>query len=377
MIGRSASSAQLSLAAALDQLLRGRNPVRPCRLPIPSALGFNAAETICAGVDLPGRVVASRDGWAVSFVAVAGASHASPVVLGSAPTWVEAGEALPGPTDTVLPPDAIETGTSRHVIADAAPGDGTLEAGAELRAGDVIVGTGERIGPQHLLALACTGLQEVPVRVPRVALLATGGERRRNALGPALAALVSGSGAVAFAAGPAPDSPDGTAEAIRTAAETADVVLVLGGTGLGRGDGSAAALALAGTLSAHGLALRPGETAGFGHVDERAVLLLPGRPDAALATFLALGRPLLHRLSGLRESDAGPTLRLGRKISSSIGVTELVFVRRVGAGMEPLGAEGIPLRLLLQAEGTVLVPPEREGYPEGTTIEMMPLWTSR
>jgi rhodanese-related sulfurtransferase len=59
----------------------------------------------------------------------------------------------------------------------------------------------------------------------------------------------------------------------------ADIVLVIGGTGPGSDDHSAAALAEAGELAIHGVALRPGETAGLGRtVSGVPVVLLPGAP---------------------------------------------------------------------------------------------------
>ncbi|MGX5777623.1 molybdopterin-binding protein, partial [Methylorubrum zatmanii] len=102
----------------------------------------------------------------------------------------------------------------------------------------------------------------------------------------------------------------------------------------------------------------------------RPVLLLPGRPEAALAAFLALGHPLLAALSGAREPPSRPAPLL-RKIVSAIGLTEIVFVRRRAEGIEPLGGAGLPLRRLVEADGAVLVPPESEGYAEGSQVEVV------
>lgn len=368
---RSASSALLPLAAALERLLSAAHPVRPQRATLAAALGAFAVHDVVAPSDIPPRPLALRDGWAVPFAAVSGASPNSPVPLPERLPWVEAGAEMPGGTDAVLPPDAIE---GREATAEAAAGEGVAGAGTELRAQDIIAGAGGRLGPRHLLALAYAGVREIDIRRPRIALLATGLERERDALAPALAALIAEFGCEPVRVEPPLDGLDGTATAIAMAAEGTDAVFVLGGTGFGRTDHSASALSQAGTLEAHGIGLRPGETAGFGQVAGKPVLLLPGRPDGALAAFITLGRPLLTRLAGCIAST-GDELPLRRKISSGIGVSEVVFVRRGASGLEPLGAAGIPLRRLLQAEGVVLVPPEREGYPAGTEVEMMPLWT--
>ncbi len=61
---------------------------------------------------------------------------------------------------------------------------------------------------------------------------------------------------------------------------------MIGGSGLGLADRSVLALAKAGRVEAHGIAISPGETAAFGLVGSRPVLILPGRIDAALAVWL-------------------------------------------------------------------------------------------
>ena len=93
-------------------------------------------------------------------------------------------------------------------------------------------------------------------------------------------------------------------------------------------------------VAVHGIGLTPGETAAFGFAGTRPVLLLPGRLDAALAVWLTLGRRLLHRLAGGRVfEDPVETLTLARKLASTVGLAELVPVRRSGDAVEPLACE--------------------------------------
>lgn len=362
---RAASAALMPLAEARAALLSLARPVPPQAVPLAEAAGRIAAGTVRAPNNRPERPTALRDGYAVEAGSIGGASPYAPVRLPGAPAWIEAGEALPAGTDAVLLLEGLE---GRDAVAEVFLGEGVRGIGDDLREGDEVLSEGRRIEPPHLPALAACGYSTVEIRRPRVALVATGGPEP-DALSPFLAALIAREGGTAIAAA-APDEAEAIATAIRTA--EADAVLVLGGTGFGRSDRSAAGLARAGRLIGHGIALRPGETAGIGEAERRPVLLLPGRAEAALAVFLALGRPLLAALSGAVPPSRARAV-LTRKIASGIGLSEVVTARRTARGVEPLGGADLPLRQLLAADAAVLVPPEREGYPEGTEVEVWDL----
>lgn len=64
---------------------------------------------------------------------------------------------------------------------------------------------------------------------------------------------------------------------------------------------------------------------------------------------------------------------LTRKVTSTIGIAELVPLARSAHGVEPLAFGYLPLQSLARADGWMLVPPESEGYPAGAEIEMRPL----
>jgi molybdopterin molybdotransferase len=155
--------------------------------------------------------------------------------------------------------------------------------------------------------------------------------------------------------------------------ESADAVIAVGGTGAGRNDRAVRVLAGIGQVHIHGMGIRPGETAALGSVGRRAVLMLPGRLDAALAAWLLVGRRLLDRLTGATVRDASLAGTLSRKIVSTIGIAEMVVVRRTGTGLDPIGGASLPLRALAEAAGWVLVPADSEGYPAGATVEVRPL----
>ena len=121
----------------------------------------------------------------------------------------------------------------------------------------------------------------------------------------------------------------------------------------------------------HGIALAPGETAAFGYVGIRPVLLLPGRLDAALAVWLLVGRRILERLAAAKmRSEPAETLTLARKVSSTVGLAEVVPVRRNGDKAEPLASKYLPLSSLARSDGWILVPAESEGYSAGSQVQV-------
>ncbi|BAU91742.1 molybdopterin binding domain [Methylorubrum populi] len=365
---RAPSAALMPLAEALAWLRNRAAPVTPRTVPLTEACGRIAAAAVTAPRPVPPDLTALHDGFAVSAADVGGASPYAPILLLHPPVRVEAGNPMPAGTDAVLPAEGLE---GRNAVAEIGAGEGTRAAGEDLAEGDVLLAAGERIAPHHLLALAAAGFREVAIRAVRIRLVATG-MSDPEVLSPMLAALITRLGGTAETV-TVPDDPVAIARALTDEGDDrAAATFILGGSGFGPNDRSAEGLAEAGRLLAHGLALRPGETAAIGEAGGRPVLLLPGRPDAALAAFLALGRPLIAAFAGTAE-PAPRTGALRRKITSTVGLAEIVFVRCHGSEIEPLGGAELPLRRLIEAEGAVLVPPEREGYPAGSEVEVVPL----
>jgi molybdopterin molybdotransferase len=183
-----------------------------------------------------------------------------------------------------------------------------------------------------------------------------------------LAAMLAAQGASVIA-------DDGAGDDLKAAFhhQSSDAILVLGGTGSGMNDRIVTALAQAGSVAFHGVGLIPGETTAFGVVGARTVLLLPERFDATLASWLTLGRHWLKKLSDSTEEDRTFTAPLARKVTSTIGMAEVVPVSCRGGSAEPLASGYLSQAALARADGWILVPPESEGYPAGTPVAVKAL----
>jgi molybdopterin biosynthesis enzyme len=162
----------------------------------------------------------------------------------------------------------------------------------------------------------------------------------------------------------------GLADAL--AAADVDAIIVVGGTGSGRCDVTVHTLASIGAVLVHGVALLPGETTALGTVGARPVLAVPGRLDAALAAWHLLGRAMLARLAGNRETLPMRTARLTHKLSSPVGLSELVPVRCEGLSATPIASGYVPLAAIAQANGWVLIGADSEGYPAQSEVVIRP-----
>jgi len=348
--------------ACIDRLVA---PVAPRKVAIDQALGLSVAGDLVIRQAHPACAIALRDGVAVAAERTLDASAYAPAVLPGAPAFVALGDALPAGTDAVAPIDMIEIrGAAVHAIAPLAPGDGVLPQGADATPGDHLAREGVRLRATGLAALAALGVtHDLHVRAPRVCITSAlpNPDRIVAAIRRLLAGAVAGAGGEAVASEGTLDAPDDTA------------IILIGGSGSGRRDRSVADLARRGTVAFHGVGLAPGETAAFGTIGARPVLIVPGRLDAALAVWLTLGRRMVARLAGHDDTEPTMPVTLTRKIASTLGLAEIVPVARENDGVVPLASGYLPLQALAQADGYVLVPADSEGFPAGAAVAMRPL----
>jgi molybdopterin molybdotransferase len=329
---------------------------------VATALGCTLAEDVVA-LQLPPMTIALRDGFAVEAGAIADAGPYSPVSFASKPQWVEVGESLPYGTDAVAPFGAVND--RDEAIAVVSPGEGVLAAGGDCAPRTPLRRSGERVRTIDVAVIAAAGIAEVTFRSPRIRI-ACGSTMKTPLIGSALDGLAHAAAAAGCTVIEAQREEEGLDRAL--ADESADVVIALGGTGSGRRDTAVKTLARLGQVKAHGIAVSPGETAAFGFAGARPVLLIPGRLDAALAIWLLVGRYLVAKLAGGSVTDLPATLSLKRKVTSTIGLTELVPISCAGGVAEPLASGYLSLESLVRSDGWIVVPAESEGFAAGTPV---------
>jgi molybdopterin biosynthesis enzyme len=350
--------------ARLDALVK---PVTPRSAEPSAALGHALAEDIVIAAPIPAAARALRDGWAVPSHLTTDASGYAPAPLPFA-VRIDVGEPLPSDADAVAPLDAVAIrGGTAQALGPVTPGEGVLPAGADIAPGATLLAAGRRLGGVEIAILTAAGVTHVRVRAPRLRLVRAvpTGDAVIDAVIACIVNAIALEGGISFTA-----AQDDLAEALADAA--GDAVIVVGGTGSGRRDTTVRTLASIGEVLVHGIALLPGETAALGTVGARPVLALPGRLDAALVVWHMLGRRMLARLAGNQETLPMRTATLTHKLSSLVGLSELVPVRCEGFSATPIASGYVPLAALAQANGWVLIGADSEGYPAQTEVVIRP-----
>ncbi len=360
---------------------------------VADALGRVTAAPVWALRSSPDYDAAAMDGIAVRAADTYGASESTPSLLAAdAFEVVDTGDPMPPGTDAVVMREDVQhTGTGTDAKAELrsaiAPWTHVRSIGEDVAATELLLPAGHRLRPFDLAATAAAGVTEVEVRrAPRVTLVPTGDEIRPvgTPVGPGeipdtnslmLAGQARLLGAEVTVTPIVPDRPELIGRAVRAAAATSDLVVVLAGSSAGRDDWTAQVVAEAGRLAVHGVAVRPGHPVVLGVVDRTPVLGAPGYPVSAALTFDIFAAPLLAELEGAAPARRPTTTaRLARKLASPGGADDWVRVRlgrvagQVVATPLPRGA-GV-LTSLVRADGLLVVPAGLEGHHAGDVVEV-------
>jgi putative molybdopterin biosynthesis protein len=360
------------------------------KLPLGEAVGLVLAEPVWATRSSPPFDAAAMDGIALRAADTLGASETSALRLtAEAYEVVDTGDPMPRECDAVImreEVDEVDEGAV-ELRAAAAPWQHVRSIGEDVSAGELLLPTGHRLRPVDVAAAGAAGATEVTVRRrPVVTVIPTGDEIRplgaelrpgdlpdTNSLMLATQAEEAGCEAVRLPV--VPDDPAQIAAALREAAPSSDLVILIAGSSAGRDDYTAAVVAEEGTLAVHGVAVRPGHPVVLGAARETPVMGAPGYPVSAALTFDIFARPLLAALEGA-PTPGWPLARsrLTRKLASPMGMDDWIRVRlgRVGGELvaTPLPRGAGVLTSLVRADGLLVVPAALEGRHAGDEVEV-------
>ncbi|MEQ8357817.1 MAG: molybdopterin molybdotransferase MoeA [Kiloniellaceae bacterium] len=395
----------LSVAEALERILKGFAPLPAETVSLAEAFGRVLATDIAARVTQPPHAVSAMDGYAVRAADVAQV----PVglkVIGAVPAGslfdgrlgpgeavrIFTGAPLPAGADAIVIQEDTEAGDGRVTVKETCTsGTYVRPAGLDFAKGDPGPRAGRLLNARDVGLIAAMNHPWVAVRQrPRVAILSTGDEvvMPGEPLGPsqivssnglALAAFVRACGGDPIQLGIAPDKEDQLA-ALAAGAKGADLLLTAGGASVGDHDLVQKVLGAQGLeLDFWKIAMRPGKPLMFGDLGGTPMLGLPGNPVSALVCALLFARPALNALLGLDVpahplermvlgADLRPNDRRQDYLRSTIAVNGDGRRRATPYGRQ----DSSMMALLASADGLIVRPPHAPAAAKGDLVEVLP-----
>lgn len=372
------------------------------------------AEDICTSMDLPPFDRADRDGFALRSSDTKDASVHSSIFLDvvgkelagntiSAPP-LRKGQALEIATGARLPKGVDSVIMVEDVIVDSYNklikitksvnrGDHVTIQGSDIKKHQLVLKKGTWLTFQDIALIASIGLNRVLVtQKPKVGILATGDELTEPGQ-PGLSGsnifecnrymltcLVKDCGGHPVDLGLCNDDRDEIYKRLISALEL-DIVILTGGASAGEKDYAYSLIDRLGKpgMVAHGIAMKPGSPTGLGIVRNKPIIMCPGFPVSAFATFYIFGKSLLFKMLG---TEGPPSAKLMAEMTESIAVYKdfltlvrvIVYHHNGKFFAKPVSASGANLiSTLTKSNGIVVVnyPPSSKGeLQKGEKVEV-------
>lgn len=405
-----ARDATLTVEAAIARILATEHP-RPAmeRQPLDDALGRVLAEPLISPLDQPGWDHSAMDGYALRYAELklrpahwpisqripAGHMPSRPLAPGTA-ARIFTGAPVPEGADTVVVQElCTQESEQLHIPVEhlprIQPGANIRRRGEDFAAGASILAAGTRLDPQHLALAASVGVASLGVyRRLRVAILSSGDElimpgaalqpgRIYNSNRFMLAALLRALGCEVLDLGLIPDRFEPTRDALRQAAEQADLVIASGGVSVGEEDHVRPAVEQLGELDVARVAMRPGKPLAVGRIGQAAFMGSPGNPVSLFVTFVLFARPLILKLQGV-SSDLLPQVRPARADFATNNADQRREYQRARLIQDADGQARVQvfpsrssaaITSLTWAQGLVMIPEQRRIQP-GDWVDFLP-----
>jgi molybdopterin molybdotransferase len=363
-------------------------------IPIEDCLGRVLAKDVFSTLNIPDYDKTFIDGYAVNPEDTKDASTTKPAVLkivgklfpADYPTtaeisrgetvYVACGAPIPkGATATVKVEETRLRAGKIEVIREIEAGEGIIPLGDDVKKGALVLKKGQVLRPQDIGLLASVQMVTVEVvKKPAIAIISGGDElikqcqedptKIANNYALVVAGLASELGAAPKIQGIAADTLATVKDKLGEALAGSDIVVTIGGSSVGVKDfvpDAVNALGKPGVM-VQGVLLRPGAISGFGLVNGKPVVMLPGHIGSCIAGFYLFVAPLISVYTGLGQDALPP--RVSAELSEDVETGPhfrflLVRVRRVdGASVaEPVKGGSSALTTIVKSNGYVIVPP--------------------
>lgn len=342
---------------------------------------FNPADTEAASTSKPATFKITGKLFPVDYPTTAQVHRGEAV-------YVACGAPIPrGATATVKVEETRLRENTIEVVRKIEAGEGIIPAGDDVKKGSLIAKRGQLLRPQDVGLLASIKMASAEVvKKPTVAIISGGDELlRQSRKSPAaiannyalvVAGLLSEMGAEPQLMGIMPDALGKVTEKIREALDACDVVVTIGGSSVGVKDFVPDAINALGKpgVVAQGVQLRPGALSGFGLINGKPVVMLPGHIGSCIAGFYFFVAPLISAYLGVALDVVLPRINAGLSEAVETGPQFrflLVHVNRVDGRFVAVPAEGgsSALTTIVKSSGYTMLPPHTK-TAKGQDVEV-------
>jgi molybdopterin molybdotransferase len=339
---------------------------------------------------------------------IAAGSSGQPLLPGSA-ARIFTGAPIPVGADAVVMQEdcVVESGKDEtpriRVNAAVTAGQWIRRAGEDVTRGSTVLTAGTRLTPAALGLAASVGASRLRVACqPRVALFSTGdelvmpGDVAPEHMKPGaiynsnrffLRAMLLRLGCRVTDLGIVPDQRADTILALRSAADSHDLIVTSGGVSVGEEDHIKPAVQALGELHLWQIAIKPGKPFAYGRIGNPSgasgdstdvqtthFMGLPGNPVSSFVTFMLLVRPFILKLQGVQNiAPEAMAARADFTWARADKRREFLRVKRNAAGgldLFPNQSSGV-LTSAVWGDGLVDNPPGQTIRP-GDTVQYLP-----
>lgn len=302
------------------------------KVSILDSLGRILGCDLVASINVPGFNRSPLDGYAVKAKDTEGASKDNPVTLeviglaaagetfkGEAKSGkairIMTGAVIPNGYDTIIKKEDTDDGVdSVEIYASSKAYENFVNIGEDVTKGEKIISKGTKINPGTIGMCAALGIREVEVfKKPVIGVVSTGSELKditedleegkiyNSNLYSITASLIQNN-CIPINLGIAGDTIDEIAKQFEKNIDKCDMIISTGGASVGDYDLIQKVYEKIGAETLFWrLKLKPGTPALAAHYRDKLLIGLSGNPGAALITFEILTKPIIRKMSGLKN----------------------------------------------------------------------------
>jgi molybdenum cofactor synthesis domain-containing protein len=372
------------------------------------ANGRVLADDVIPERDLPQYDSSHMDGFALKADDVTSASSYKPVILrvrkgerlGKRPRFLlRSGEAyevltggyLPRGANAVIPVERVHMeGRNIKIASPVERGSFVYPAGTDVKKNQCILEEGATIRAHEIGLLASLRVSRVRVfRKPRVAIIPTGSELTSKISSSTqgqvvethshvFSRLTEAAGGEAVNLGITPDELNTIKRKIALAAGRADIILTIAGSSVGGSDLVEAAINECGKpgVLVHGVAIHRGRVVGFGLINGKPVVIMPGPIQGAMNAFAVFAYPLIRTYLGhpfKEPPGVAAVITSDWQARSFKNFTKVVYTKVTstehGLLAEPVIGETEKMTLLTHANSFMLVSESVTSIKRGQKIK--------